>query len=132
MKIRIAACALLAILATPSFAQGYRPDGRLDFTPAPNGVTIAGTTGHGARGTWCAAADYALNQLGASRSQSLYVSEPRTKGGGRNSVVSFTLDPTGLTPSSVFLTGGSLGRRGAELSVNHALTFCADLYLPSR
>jgi hypothetical protein len=132
MRHFYAAAVSLACFTLPLSAQGYIPNGKLDFTPAPNGVTIAGTTGHGARGTWCAAADYALNRLGASGAQNLYVSSPRTKGGGRNSVVSFTLDPTGLTPSNVFLVGGSLDRKGAELTINHALTFCADLRLPSR
>lgn len=132
MKTIFAGASLVAILASPLAAQGYIPNGKLDITPLPNGVRIAGTTGHGARGTWCAAADYALDELGASGSQNLYVSEPRSRGLGKSSAVSFTLDPTGLSPSNVFVTGTSLSRRGAMLTVNHALTFCADLRLPSR
>lgn len=124
-------CATL-LIANPLSAQGYTPNGKLAFTPLPNGVRIAGNTGHGARGTWCAAADYVVDNLGARGNQNLYVSEPRTRGLGRASTVAFTLDPTGLTPSSVFIVGTSLSRQGAALKINHALTFCADLRLPSR
>ncbi len=74
-----------------------------------------------------AAADYVRDNYGARGNQDLYVSEPRTRGVGRNSVVSFTLDPSGLTPSDVYIVGGSLNRAGARLSVDIALTYCADL-----
>lgn len=132
MKHLFTVTGLAVLLSAPLAAQGYIPNGKLDITPLPNGVRIAGNTGHGARGTWCAAADFALDELGAAGSQNLYVSEPKSPGVGRNSSVSFSLDPTGLQPSNVYITGTSLNRRGAMLTVNHALTFCADLRLPSR
>ncbi len=123
---------LTAVMAVPVSAQYYIPDSRLSFTPVPNGVRVAGNTGHGARGTWCAAADYARENLGAKGYQDLHVSEPQVRGMGRNNTVTFTLDPTGLDTSRVTIVGTSLSKRGATLSIDHALTFCADLRLPSR
>lgn len=132
MKRYFIGALLAALISEPLMAQGYTQRNRLTFTPLENGVRIEGETGHGARGTWCAAADYAREKLGARGYQDLYVSEPRVRGLGRPNAVSFTLDPSGLTPSDVFIVGTSLSRRGARLSVDHALTFCADLRLPNR
>ncbi|NOR30913.1 MAG: hypothetical protein GQ539_07445 [Sulfitobacter sp.] len=132
MKRSIAAVITATLFAGPLAAQGYPANGRLHFTPLENGVRIEGRTGFGARGIWCAAADYARDQLGARCDQDIYVSEPRVRGFGQSNAVSFTLDPTGLTPSDVVIVGPSLGRQGARLSVGHALSFCVDFYLPNR
>ena len=131
--IRCTTFALIAMLAAgPSSASNYISDGSLEFAPLPDGVQITGNTGRGARGTWCAAADYAVNRLDARRSQKLYVSEPLAKGLGRSSAVGFTLNPTSLTPSNVFIVGGSLTRRGSAMTISHALAFCPDVTLPIR
>ncbi len=132
MKRSIAAVITATLLAGPLAAQGYPANGRLHFTPIENGVRIEGRTDHGARAIWCAAADYAREQLGARSDQDIYVSEPQVRGFGQPNAVSFTLDPTGLTPSEVFIVGPSLTRQGSRLSVGHALSFCPDLYLPNR
>ncbi len=132
MKRFFAAAIMAAAVSGPAFAQGYSAGSGLRFTPLENGVRIEGETGHGARGTWCGAAEYMQAELGARGNQDIYVSEPRQRGFGKSNAVSFTLDPTGLTPSDVFIVGPSLTRKGARLSVNHALTFCPDLRLPSR
>lgn len=132
MKRFFATAVLAAAVSGPAFAQGYSAGSGLRFTPLENGVRIQGETGQGARGTWCAAAEYMQAELGARGNQDIYVSDPRPRGFGKSNAVSFTLDPTGLTPSDVFIVGLSLTRKGARLSVDHALTFCADLRLPSR
>jgi len=132
MKRSIAAVVIASVMAGPLAAQGYPANGRLVFTPLENGVRIEGDTGHGARGIWCAAADYARDELGARSDQDIYVSAPQVRGLGQPNAVSFTLDPTGLTPVNVFIVGPSLNRQGSRLSVGHALSFCPDLYLPSR
>ncbi|SFS68679.1 hypothetical protein SAMN04488040_1558 [Sulfitobacter marinus] len=132
MKRNIAAVVIASVMAGPLAAQRYPANGRLVFTPLENGVRIEGDTGNGAGGIWCAAADYARDELGARSDQDLYVSEPRIRGLGHPNAVSFTLDPTGLTPVEVLIVGPSLNRQGSRLSVGHALSFCPDLYLPSR
>ena len=131
--IRCKSFVLIAMLtASPLAASGYIPDGNLNFAPLPEGVQISGYTGRGARGTWCAAADYAVNQLAARHSQKLYVSEPRARVFGHSTAVGFTLNPTNLNPSNVFIVGGSLTRRGSAMTISHALTFCPDVNLPIR
>ena len=70
--IRCTTFALIAMFAAgPSSASNYISDGSLEFAPLPDGVQITGHTGRGARGTWCAAADYAVSRLDARRSQKL-------------------------------------------------------------
>ena len=92
MKTLTTAFVLAALATTPAFAQAYVPNDRLTFTPTEGGVHISGSTGFGARGHWCAAADYALREMGAQDSQKLYVSEPRARGFGGDGGVTFTLD----------------------------------------
>ena len=41
-------------------------------------------------------------------------------------MVNFTLDNAGLSPSGVTSIGASVSQPGANLSIGHALGFCAD------
>ena len=119
-------------LAAPVAAQDFRADNRVQVTAVPGGFAVADGGGFGARGMWCAAADYARQVLGASGISRVYVAEGRRPGLGQRAPVKFTTDPTGLTPSPVFVVGASLRRAGASLSVDHAIQFCADAKLSRR
>ena len=110
MKTLTTAFVLAALATTPAFAQAYVPNDRLTFTPTEGGVHISGSTGFGARGHWCAAADYALREMG----------------------VTFTLDPAGLTPSPVVILGGSLTKAGSAMTISHGITLCGGLQSPGR
>ena len=79
---------------------------------------------------WCAAADYARDVLGARGTHRIYVARDRAP--GQRGPVRFTLDPSGLTPVTVVLTGASIRQAGANLSVDHAQSFCADFRLTNR
>ncbi|MFD2738417.1 hypothetical protein ACFSUD_02430 [Sulfitobacter aestuarii] len=120
-------CLAIFLMAPPVTAQGYGPRNREAVTPAGSAFIVHGDAGYGARGMWCIAADYAKRRLNAHGHQRLYIREGRAPGLGQRAGVAFTLDPTGLTPSSVLILGTSLRRPGANLSIDHAYSFCADL-----
>lgn len=120
----------LALFAAPLAAQTFIAEGKTRVTPVANGIAVASDGGMGARGMWCAAADYAISRLGANGTERLYVVEPRPR--GSRAPVVFSLDPTGLTPQRVRITGGSTRVKGATLSVGHARSFCADFRIITR
>lgn len=119
----IRVCLIALVVLLPSAATAFRAENRVDVIPGPAGFTILDGGGFGARGMWCAAADYALKALRAPATARLYITGPRTTSRGP---VVFSLDPGSVVPVPVFLVGASLRRPGATLSVAHALTFCAD------
>lgn len=106
--------------------QSFVAQNGVEVLPLTNGFSVANDPEMGARGIWCAAADYARRGAGAMSAQRLFVAQDRGTGLGQRGAVAFTLDPTGLTPSSVIILGPSLARAGANLSVGHAFGFCAD------
>ncbi len=120
--------ALLGVLALPATAQSFRAENRVTVTPVTGGFEAFEGGGMGARSLWCAAADYAKEVRGASGTQRLYVKTARGPSVTQpnRKAVSFTLDPTGLTPSTVLVLGPSIRTPGANLSVDHAYSFCAD------
>ncbi len=122
-------------LAAPLAAQGYRAENRVTVNPLPGGsFEVIEGGGYGARGMWCAAADYARDVLGARGTARVYVKRARGPSQtvpGRKGAV-FTLDPTGLDPVPVTITGSSTRRPGSNLSVDHAYSFCADSRLSNR
>lgn len=122
----------MALVAGPAAAQAFKAENRVIVRPAPGGFDVTSGGGFGARGMWCAAADYARRVEGARGIDRLYVAEGRTPGLGQRAPVRFTLDPTGLTPSATFIVGASLRQAGASLSVDHALSFCADAKVINR
>lgn len=138
MTLRSAMVALpleFCLLAAPAVAQSFRAENRVVVNPLPGGeFEVIESHGFGARGLWCAAADYAREVLGAAGTSRVYVRQargPSVTKPGRKGVI-FTLDPSGLQASRVFITGGSLRIVGANLSVDHAYIFCADSKLQNR
>lgn len=132
MRRTAIAAVALAGLAACSAPQVFEAENRVNVVPAPGGFDVLGDGGFGARGMWCAAADYARRVLGAPGQADLYIAAARTPGLGQRAPVRFTLDPAGLTPSSVFIVGTSLSRAGATLTVDHAHAFCADAKVINR
>ena len=62
MRILLTAM-LAAILASPLAAQTFRAEGGITVTPVPGGFSVPDGGGMGARGMWCAAADYVKARL---------------------------------------------------------------------
>ncbi len=123
---------LTCLIASPVNAQTFRAENRVDVVPTANGFAVQSGGGFWARGMWCAAADYARDRLGARGTDRVYIRTARTPGLGQRSAIEFTLDPAGLNPVAVVSVGASLRNAGANLSVDHAQTFCADRKLLSR
>ena len=118
------------VLDVPASALTFRAENRVTVTAAAGGSDVTNGGGLGARGMWCAAADYARDVLGAWGTQRIYVARDRASGEG--GPVRFTLDPSGLAPVAVLIVGVSIRRAGANLSVDHAQSFCADARLINR
>ena len=112
------------LLALPVSAQTFRAENRVNVTPVQGGFSVANGGDMGARGMWCAAADYARTVLHARGNQRIYVAQDRVL--RQRGPVRFTLNSAGLTPKRVSILGSSIRKAGANLSVDHAYTFCAD------
>jgi hypothetical protein len=131
MRNIVLSSAMIAAMVAPAQAQTFKAENGVKVEPAGNGFLVTGDAGLGARGIWCAAADYARSNGGARDAQRLYIAKGRKAGLGQRGPVAFTLDPSGLTPSSVLILGTSIAKAGANLSVGHAYSFCADGKLTS-
>lgn len=118
--------AVACCIAHPVAAEGFRAVNHVVVTAVPGGFDVAGGGGFGARGMWCAAADYAKRVRGARGVDRIYIAQGRTPGIGQRAPVRFTLSSDGLTPASVFVVDASLRQAGANLSVDHAYGFCSD------
>ena len=132
MMYRILVVALAASVALPAAAQTFQAENSVTVTPVSGGFEIANGGGYGARGMWCAAADYARDVLGAAGNARIYIARGRKPGIGQRAPVLFTLDPAGLSPTPVIIVGASLRRAGASLSVDHAQQFCTDARIINR
>lgn len=132
MRTFLFIAALCSLVPLAGHAQVFRAENRVAVVGVADGFEVRGDGGLGARGVWCAAADYARDVLGAHGFARLYIAEGRAPGLGQRDPVRFTLDPTGLRPTPVFVVGASLRTAGATLSVDHAQTFCADSKLLRR
>lgn len=121
--------AAFLLIATSAAAQTFRAENGVFVRPFSAGFEVQSDGGHGARGMWCAAADYARRVLGAASVDRIYVAEGRPPGLGQRAPVRFTMDASGLTPRTVIIVGASLSRAGSNLSVGHAYRFCADARL---
>lgn len=120
-----------AIVALPmvSLAQSYQAVNRLAVVPLEgNGFEVIEDRGEGARGIWCAAADFAIEQRGAAGPARLYVKTalgPSVKvRGGR--AVGFTLDEAELSDPPVTAYSVTVRQPGLNLPVGHAIQFCRD------
>jgi hypothetical protein len=122
--------AVSSVAASPALAQTFRAENRVDVSEVSGGFAVKDGGGHGARGMWCAAADYARDVHGARGTQRIYVARDSAPL-GRGPVV-FTLSSAGLLPTRVTIVGGSVRVAGANLSVDHAHSFCADARVINR
>ena len=108
-------------------AQTFRAENRVVVTDLGNGTFSVPTRNRfGARGTWCAAADYAMSVLGASGTSRVYVRSAKT---GPSDPVTFALNAGDATPVAVGSIAAALRAPGANLSVDHAFQFCYDARL---
>lgn len=122
MKRLMIGASLALLAAGPLAAQSYTAQNGVRVTGSGSSFTVAGGNGYGARGIWCAAADYARVAAGASTAQRVYV----VSNGGSRNTVRFSLSARGLKPSKVTSIGNSISTPGANLTIGHAIGFCAD------
>lgn len=125
--------AILAVsLAAPVAAQSFRAENRVIVNPlSGNSFEVIEGGGYGARGMWCAAADYAREVLNAPGNARIYVQQargPAQTASGRKGAV-FGLDPAGAQPRSAMVLAASIREPGSNLSINHAYQFCHDARL---
>lgn len=127
---------LLAIsavsLPTASVAQSYQAINRLQVFPLGGGdFEVIEARGEGARGMWCAAADYVKARFGQGTTGRIYVKTargPSVSRPGRKGVV-FTLDPNSLAQPASQSLAVTVRSVGVGLPTNHALQFCRDYLL---
>ena len=114
-------------VATPALAQNFKAENRLTVAPISDGTfEVIEAQGAGARELWCAAGDYARDQLNAASRARLYVVTPRGNSQttpGRKAV-GFAMTPQGATPVTTVILGVSTYNAGSNLSVAHATTLC--------
>lgn len=120
------AIVVAVMMASPAVAKDFKAANGVIVVAHAKGFAVTGDAGLGARGIWCAAADYARKHEGSKNGQRLYVALDRERGLGKRSPIVFTLNSAGLTPSSAIILGSSISRAGANLSVGHAIGFCVD------
>ncbi|MEM7522121.1 MAG: hypothetical protein AAF307_13955 [Pseudomonadota bacterium] len=121
---------VLAMLSTvPVAAQGYRAVNKLQVVPLNGGAfEVIEARGEGARGIWCAAADYVLARSGGGNGKRLYVKDPRgpaVTAPGRKGVT-FTTNPAALGSAPTQSLSITVNTPGVGLPVNHAVQFCRD------
>jgi hypothetical protein len=117
----------MVLLSSVAQAQSFAAKSQVSVQPLAGGSFSTSASGKfGARGAWCAAADYALSVLGKSGTTRIYVQQPAST---RSGPVVFGLDPAGASPASVFSTSAALRTPGSNLSIDHAIQFCADARL---
>lgn len=127
MRIFTIALAAGLALSTAAQAQTFRAENRVDVFPQAGGLFAAETNStYGARGAWCAGADYAMDVLGARGTDRLYVRSPKA---GNSGPVTFGIGPGDTTPVAVSSTSASIRTAGSNLSVDHAFQFCYDARL---
>ena len=119
---------LVVVAASPALAVAsgfFYSDPRLDVNPiSATSFEVIEARGAGARDIWCAAAQYAVTDLGLDRGR-LWIEQPRgparTAQGAKG--VTFTTQEMPATSTSYSVT---VRTAGANLPVIHALQFCRD------
>lgn len=125
----IAAIFAISLTSGGAMAQTFEAVNRLKIvTLNGSDFEVIEARGEGARGIWCAAADYALNKKRMQRKHRIYVKTERgasVSGAGRKGVV-FTTDVDRLPqgPSQSFSVSTRVVGQG--LSIVHAYQFCRD------
>ncbi|MEM6303284.1 MAG: hypothetical protein AAF744_01095 [Pseudomonadota bacterium] len=117
----------LVISSTWAQAQSFTAINRLTVVPLnAHDFEVIEQRGEGARGIWCAAAQFALERGKATNAAEIYVKRPRgaaVSAAGRRGVV-FTTKPAGFTPFSSYSV--SIRQKGMALPAGHAVQFCKD------
>lgn len=116
-------------LATAATAQIYTAVNRLQVVSMDGGAfEVIEARGEGARGIWCAAADYVLSRDGQGAGKRLYIKRARGPSAtvqDRKGVI-FTTDAGTLGTAPTQSLSVSVRTVGVGLPVNHALQFCRD------
>ncbi|MBM1688759.1 hypothetical protein [Sulfitobacter geojensis] len=120
---------ICAVLPLPAMAQSYLAVNRLNVVPiSATSFEVIEGRGEGARGMWCAAADYVLNGQRQSGNPRLYVQSPRGPSvtvAGRKGAV-FTTDASSLPDGPKQSYSVSVRTAGLGLPLAHAYQFCKD------
>lgn len=126
---------LIAALPLPALAQSYLSINRLHvFSISATDMEVIEERGEGARGIWCAAADFTLQRNGQVPHQRLYVKEargPSMRAPGRKGTV-FTTDVNSLPVNASKAYSVSVNIPGQGLPVVHAYQFCQDYLIELR
>ena len=123
--------AVAAVGLGPSMvaAQAYQAVNLLQVVPlSQTDFEVIEARGEGARGMWCAAADFAINRLGILRNERLYIKSPRGRsvsGAGRIGAV-FTTDAASLSVPPSRSYSVTVRDTGVGLPLHHAYQFCKD------
>lgn len=131
--MRILPLSLLCIaLPLAALAGSYRAINTLTVAPLQNGdFEVIEAHGEGARGIWCAAADYVLSRTAHQARGRLYVITPRgpsVSGAGRIGVV-FTTDADSLGGAPKTSYSVTTREKGLGLPIVQAHQFCRDYEL---
>lgn len=120
---------ICAALPFPAMAQSYLAMNQLQVVPiSATSFEVIEGRGEGARGMWCAAADYVLNGQRQSGDQRLYVQSvrgPSVTVAGRKGAV-FTTDVATLPEGPKKSYSVSVRIAGLGLPLRHAYQFCKD------
>ncbi len=127
MKLKVLAL-LCAALPTVAGAQVYKAINRLDVVPLGGGnFEVIEANGEGARGMWCAAADYAMRRNNAN-GQRLYVQAARaasvTRAGRKGAIFTTNVNNLNVAPSKSLTV--SVETPGQSLPLHHAIQFCRE------
>ncbi|MGC1504374.1 MAG: hypothetical protein WA782_09575 [Sulfitobacter sp.] len=126
---RLCLSLICAALPFSAMAQSYTAVNRLQVVPlSATSFEVIEGLGEGARGMWCAAADYVLNGRRQPSNQRLYVQSargPSVTVAGRKGVV-FTTDASSLSDGPKTSYSVSVRTVGLGLPVVHAYQFCRD------
>ena len=125
---RIVGFLICLMLPGIAAAQTFDAINKLKVIPQPGGdFEVIEARGEGARGMWCAAADFAMARNPAN-GQRLYVKKPRGPSvsvAGRKGVT-FTVDAARLGVSPTQALSVSVRSAGQGLPLHHAFQFCRD------
>lgn len=127
-KYLIAICAAASVFAASAvWAQTYRAVNRLYVKPLGSDTfEVFEDRGAGARGIWCAAADYTKSIGRDRKGQRMFILEPRgpSKTTPNQTAVVFTLKPNEALRNTAPSYSVSVRRVGENLPVHHAQLFC--------
>ena len=129
MRAIVFGAILAATAPVMALADTYRAVNYLNVVPlSGSSFEVIEARGEGPQGMWCAAADYALQRLGArGRIYILAGRGPARKVSGRKSVV-FTTNVNQLPNGPIQSTSLSTAQVGVGLPINHAIQFCRREY----